>query len=151
MKDKISSTYIMHHLQLIQYSIGDINFESEYFTKLNKPLRDVMKFFRLANQLTELPEGIDVELKAGYEMINDSGLKEREPEIYDKQHKFWNSLSRHDETLKNEGREEGLAEGMEKGEKKAKIEMAKAMLEYGMPIETVLLKTGLSRKEMQEL
>lgn len=50
-----------------------------------------------------------------------------------------------------EGRVEGREEGREEGEQKAKIEMAKAMLEYGIPLKTVLEKTGLSAETIEEI
>ena len=45
------------------------------------------------------------------------------------------------------GREEGLAEG--RAEEKARI--AKAMIQNGVPLETVIICTGLSEEDIQKL
>ena len=48
---------------------------------------------------------------------------------------------------KKEGLEEGLKEGLEEGEKRAKIEIAKSLLDV-LDIETISLKTGLTIEEI---
>jgi predicted transposase/invertase (TIGR01784 family) len=48
------------------------------------------------------------------------------------------------------GKIEGIKEGIEKGEKQAKIEIAKNLLDI-LDIETISIKTGLSIKEIEEL
>ena len=49
---------------------------------------------------------------------------------------------------KAEGLEEGLAKGREEGEAKAKLAMAKSMLEKGIDIETIVSITGLTAEEI---
>lgn len=51
------------------------------------------------------------------------------------------------ETAQEKGREEGI----KIGEKKGKIEVAKAMLAEGMEVNTIAKITGLSIKEVEKL
>jgi len=53
-------------------------------------------------------------------------------------------------SAKIEGKEEGLEEGLQKGEKKAKIEIAKKLLDI-LDIETISVKTDLTVEEIKEL
>jgi predicted transposase/invertase (TIGR01784 family) len=48
---------------------------------------------------------------------------------------------------KKEGLEEGKKKGLEEGKKRAKIEIAKSLLEV-LDIETISLKTGLTIEEI---
>ena len=52
---------------------------------------------------------------------------------------------------KKEGREAGLLEGEQKGERKAYLEMARNLKKDGMPIELIHKYTGLSAEEIQKL
>ena len=52
---------------------------------------------------------------------------------------------------KQDGLEEGRAEGLAKGLAKGKAEVAKNLLEMGVPTETVSKATGLSAKEIAAL
>ena len=51
----------------------------------------------------------------------------------------------------NNARREGREEGKVEGEKKAKLETAKKMLEKGIAIETIIEVTELTRKEIEAL
>ena len=50
-----------------------------------------------------------------------------------------------------EGMEKGLAEGMEKGMNKRSLEIARKMLANGMDAATVMEITGLSESQLQQL
>ena len=50
-----------------------------------------------------------------------------------------------------EGKEAGLAEGMEKGLEKGKLEIARSMKADKLPIETIIKYTGLSAEEIDNL
>ncbi|MCP4761323.1 MAG: DNA repair protein [archaeon] len=52
---------------------------------------------------------------------------------------------------KEEGKEEGLKEGIEKGEGKKALEMAKAMKQKGIDIQTIKEISGLSINEIENL
>ena len=53
------------------------------------------------------------------------------------------------------GREEGITEGIERGreegERKGRINTARNFLNMGIPIEDVMMGTGLTREEIEEL
>ena len=78
----------------------------------------------------------------------------------------WDNLSTHDYAVKTgisigiakgmakglaKGRAEGLAKGLEKGRKDAILEVAKAFLSKGVPLNIVETSTGLSAAELQKL
>lgn len=50
-----------------------------------------------------------------------------------------------------EGREEGRIEGREEGEKKKALQIAKEMLDRGMPVDVITDITGLTVKQIEEL
>jgi predicted transposase/invertase (TIGR01784 family) len=54
-----------------------------------------------------------------------------------------------------EGREEGIAigeeRGIEKGAHQKALEMARNLLKIGLPIDQIILVTGLSKKEIEDL
>ena len=52
---------------------------------------------------------------------------------------------------KKEGREAGLLEGEQKGERKAYLEMARNLKKDGMPVMLIHKYTGLSVEEIQKL
>ncbi|CCM10317.1 protein of unknown function [Cardinium endosymbiont cEper1 of Encarsia pergandiella] len=52
---------------------------------------------------------------------------------------------------KQKGREEGIRIGEEKGEKKKALSIAKAMLKDGFQLDKVMLFTGLSKYDIQDI
>ena len=48
-------------------------------------------------------------------------------------------------------REEGIAQGIEKGAKKAKLETAKNLINIGLSVEQISTATGLSKEEIIQL
>jgi predicted transposase/invertase (TIGR01784 family) len=54
-------------------------------------------------------------------------------------------------TAKKEGKKEGLKEGLEKGEKRAKIEIAKSLLQAEVNIDIIVISTGLTIEEIKSL
>ena len=49
------------------------------------------------------------------------------------------------------GIERGIERGREEGERKARINTARNFLNMGIPIEDVMMGTGLTREEIEEL
>ena len=54
-------------------------------------------------------------------------------------------------SVKDEGYEEGLQKGYENGSKEKTIEIAKKMLEAGEEIDKIILYTGFTQKEIENL
>ena len=61
------------------------------------------------------------------------------------------NLKEYGETLKNEGKEEGLKEGKEIGEQKKAVETCKRMLELGLPLDIIQKSTELGEEEIQKI
>ena len=61
------------------------------------------------------------------------------------------NLKEYGETLKNEGKEEGLEEGQKIGEQKKAVETCKRMLELGLPLDIIRKSTELSEEEIQKI
>lgn len=55
------------------------------------------------------------------------------------------------ERLRQEGEQKGIQKGMRIGQEKGKMEIAKAMLSKGYAIEDIMLLTGLSRYQIEQL
>ena len=50
-----------------------------------------------------------------------------------------------------QGLEEGLQQGLEEGRQEGKAEVAGAMKRMGIPMETIMQATGLSREEIERI
>lgn len=50
-----------------------------------------------------------------------------------------------------EGRAEGKAEGLIEGEEKGIFKVARSMKKMGIPLETIVLSTGLTLEEIEQL
>ena len=65
------------------------------------------------------------------------------------------NLKEYGETLKNEGKEEGLKEGKAAGIKEGKqeqaVETCKRMLELGLPLDIIQKSTELGKEEIQKI
>ena len=61
------------------------------------------------------------------------------------------NLKEYGETLKNEGKEEGLKEGQKIGEQKKAVETCKKMLEDHLPVEIIQKYTLLSKEDIQKI
>lgn len=76
-----------------------------------------------------------------------------EPSLYEVLEKEY--VDAHKDEWKSEGIKEGVEEGIEKGVNKGlregKLQIAKAMLADGMPLEKVAKYSGFSVKEIQQL
>ena len=49
------------------------------------------------------------------------------------------------------GRAEGLAEGLAEGMKQERYEIARKLLEVGIPLESIMQATGLSKDDIKQL
>ena len=61
------------------------------------------------------------------------------------------NLKEYGETLKKEGKQEGLEEGKGIGKQEQAIETCKRMLEDHLPVETIQKYTSLSEEEIQKI
>jgi predicted transposase/invertase (TIGR01784 family) len=112
----------------------------------------------LPKELAEIKE-----IRKASQKLNAMSLDEQERRYYEAQQKFWldqNTFMKEAlEKAKEKGREEGIEEGIEKGveigiEKgvlNLRIETAKTMLANNEPVEKIMLYTGLTFGQIEEL
>ena len=114
--------------------------------------------------IDNLPQSLDTpELKKALKVLNVMNFTEEEREAYE-DHLKWlriesNTLKKYEEKYRKEGREEGreeglkegLKEGEEKGRKKERLNIAKNLLESGMPPMRVAEMTELDIEDVQAL
>ena len=89
------------------------------------------------------------------EELEISGFSDAELRAYDK---FWDSVSV-ERTLiddsyqkgKEEGMEEGKEEGRAEGELKKSLEIARNLLNVGLPISQIIQVTGLTQEQIEQL
>ena len=61
------------------------------------------------------------------------------------------NLKEYGETLKKEGKEEGLKEGKGIGKHEQAVETCKRMLELGLPLDIIQKSTELGKEEIQKI
>ena len=136
----------------IEYS-GDIELIFIELPKFNKKLDECktiqdkwIYFIKNAGSLEYVPKNLDEEIKKALELANEANLTEEELEIQHKRKEFIMIQKAAISKAKREGKEEGIKEG----EKKAKIEIAKNLLDI-LDNETISQKTGLTIQEIENL
>ncbi len=86
------------------------------------------------------------EIKKAIEELEKLSLDPNEKELYEYREKALRDyISEMDYSIKK-----GRAEGLEKGERKAQLEIAKKLLKEGINIDIIIKTTGLSKKEILE-
>jgi predicted transposase/invertase (TIGR01784 family) len=129
-------------MRLIQYSLGDVDFNHEDL-KDNDRLRQWIEFFKSAHEKESMPTSIYEPVEKAYEMIRLDTLKKKHPDLLKASEEFFSSLTEHDQAVKEKGFEEGRIE-------EAKT-IALRMLSKGMQESVAAGMTGLSLQQIQEL
>jgi len=150
-------------IELIQYSLGDVNLQNEDLLK-NKPLHDTLRFFKNAANETKVPEDIDEILKRAYELVNVEYLKINKPELYQLSEDFFEQYDLHNKELfgkgliegiekgKQEGLAEGEARGIEKGREEGAINTARNMIAKAIGDNKLIADiTGLTEEQIEKL
>ena len=95
------------------------------------------------------------EVKKAMEVIDEMSADPKEWEMYESRRKAIINYNSGMETARREGLEEGEKRGekigIAKGERKAKEETAKELLNLGVDKETIIKATGLSKEEIERL
>ena len=96
----------------------------------------------------EMAKKENKEVKKASDVLQKMSLSEQERWLYDsRKFREWDERSlREYET--NEARQDGIKQGISQGERKAKLEDAKKMLEEGVELEIIERVTGLSKEEI---
>jgi predicted transposase/invertase (TIGR01784 family) len=132
------STHKIPAMRLIQYSLGDVDFNHKDL-KENDRLKQWIEFFKSAHEKETMPPSIDEPVKKAYEMIRVNTLKEKHPDLLKASDEFFASLTEHDKAV----REKGIQEAFEK--------FAKNMLNSGKTIEDIVQMTGFSKDQIEKL
>jgi predicted transposase/invertase (TIGR01784 family) len=128
------------HLQLIQYSLGDVeSTHADWKDPRNKALFDTLEFFKAAHEKEEVPQDVAESLRKGYALVSVSQMKEEVPSILEEQTTFFASLQQHDSLLK------------QLGEERKATQIAKGMMEDGLPDSTIAKYTGLSLEALSAM
>jgi len=115
-------------------------------------------FFKYAPKTTESDLakiiGTDEMIERAYEELNQFNWTEAELNAYEKEEKRLMDNQAAEDYIFNQGIEKGIVEGREKGraegKTEAKLELARRLLQDGMPIERVVKLTGLSAKAIEQ-
>ena len=122
--------------------------EAELETFFDKWLYAIKNMATLMERPAALQEAIFQRLFEQAEIA-----KFNQQELYDyreSQKNFWdwNAVT---ETAEKKGRAEGRAEGLVEGEKKGRYEVARNLIAMHLPIDSIMMATGLSKEEITSL
>lgn len=129
-------------LRLIQYSLGDVDFNHPDL-KENKQLKQWIEFFKSAHEKEAVPPSIDESVRKAYEMIKVDTLKKEHPDLLKASDEFFSSLTEHDQAVKEKG--------IEEGRKKANQNFAKKLIYKRMDPKEISELTDLSEEEVLKL
>ena len=177
-KDKTSykSDHVILDQETHEKDLKDLAFTFVELPKFNKTLNELstvtdrwLYFFKYAERTTEQDAeqvvGGHEEIGRAYEVLNRFSWTDDQIFIYEQEEKSERDLKamiaagidEGEARGRAEGRAEGLAKGLVKGrvegeiagKTKAKIEIARKMIQSGMSIEAVVEITGLTRSEIE--
>ncbi|MCX6580699.1 MAG: Rpn family recombination-promoting nuclease/putative transposase [Candidatus Aminicenantes bacterium] len=152
---KENPSYTTRHLILEESTNGhyfkdfELNFvELPKFEKSLKELSDVKEkwiyFVKNASDLTIIPKEMEEpkEIREAFEVANQLSWTKEELDAYDKKGIYIQDERGRIEYAKEEGREAG--------KKEKALEIAKTMLNKGIPIDTIVETTGLPKEEIKQ-
>ena len=147
MNDKNGKTILTEDLEIHIIEIPNINRMLE-----NGKLKKWILFL-------ENPEGEETkrmaekekEIKEAIETLEDISSDEEKERIAELRQKYIMDRKSEIRTAKEIGVKEGLEEGIKEGINKEKREIAKRMLQKGMPLESIAEITGLSKEIIEQL
>lgn len=122
--------------------------ESELVTLYDKWLFVLRNMSKLMSKPAALQEKVFVSL------FRHAEIDSLRPEMrmrYEKALSDYNDISNSNRKHYREGKEDGLAEGLEKGRKEEKIAIARNLKAAGVPAEVIKQSTGLSAGEIEKL
>ena len=150
--------HLLEKETLIRYNddIELIFIELPKFTKTEAELTTIIDkwiyFIKHAGSLDMIPKALDdLPLQKAFQIANTAGLSEEELEIQHKRRDFIWMQKGALEKAARDGEKRGLEIGEEKGEKKAKIAIARNMLEKSLDFQTIAEITGLTIADIQDI
>lgn len=155
-QDKHNPAHVINGIELIQYSLGDINWEDEKI-KGNQNLKDWLEYFKDAHTKEQIPEHVSSPIKKAYEKIMLDKFSPDFKKAYDIEADNFENLTEYTNAVRNSAQEEIKAESEKKleemrseNEKKIK-ETASKMLADKMTPETISKYLGLSIEDVKSL
>lgn len=157
-KNVISRYCLMNKESFTQYS-DDIELVFVELPKFEKGLNDLetlsdkwLYFLKSADELQAVPSNLEEvsEIRKAFEVARQSKLSPEEMEVFEKTqmklHDYHNAI------LKGQmiGEAKGEARGEARGDKKARLEIARSLLDV-LPVDTISLKTELTIDEIESL
>jgi len=136
----------------IEYLFLEIPNCSKALTPAATQLDKICYVFRHISEWDERPKGFEGEFfDLLFKSLEIANFAEDEKSEYLKDMTTERDLANQMKTAEDKGRAEGISVGIEKGIEQTRIQTARAMLEDGMPAETVSKYTGLPMQEIQNL
>jgi len=151
--DKYTNEVMYDKLTFIYIELPKFKKEKE---ELSNHLEKWLWFFNKIETLDDIPEEFksDENLEKAFHLAELAQMTEEERKNYEQNLKYYRDyVNTLDTALKKgfeKGIQKGIQKGMKEGEKKAKIEIAKNLLDV-LDNETISKKTGLSIEEIKEL
>ena len=164
----INHFHFQEETQRISYQENELKMvfvELPKFTKTLEELETVtdkwIYFLKEAPTLEVIPEKMREipPLEQALNIANQASLSAEELEKIHRQEMFWEDKKSGLRLAKKEGREqgrkegiqEGKREGIQKGKQEEKNNIAKTLKQQGIPLETIVQATGLTKEEVEEL
>ena len=107
---------------------------------------------RNLEDLTKRPEKLQEKIfKKLFEQAEIANYSEQEYTEYEHSLKVYRDLNNVIETAESKGEKRGIAKGKIEGKIEGKLEVARSLLEEGLPIELIIKTTQLSKEEIEKL
>ncbi len=108
--------------------------------------------FKNLHRLKEMPKELEQGIfKKLFELSEIAKMDEKERNIYEDSLKDYRDLKSTLDTYLEEGRREGIKQGTEQGRNEREKEIAIEALKQGLPIETIVSLTGLSKDVIEKI
>jgi len=161
-KESYKSDHIILDKDNYEHDMKDFSFTFLELPKINQSLEEsntmVEKWAYFFKNAETTPEETldsivsrDIPLRRAYEELNRFSWNEEELRTYEQTEKYEGCYIASMDQKYDEGVEKGEKMGMEKGETKAKLDIARKMFESGMEKKSVSLMTGLSLEQLDLL
>ncbi|HID91861.1 TPA: Rpn family recombination-promoting nuclease/putative transposase [Candidatus Peregrinibacteria bacterium] len=153
----INSFKLLEKEKFINYSddIELIFVELPKFTKNINQVESIQDrwiyFIKNAGSLEFQPKNWNAEFDTAFTTINEANLSVKELEIQHKRKEFIYIRKSSIELATQSGIEKGMQSGIEKGEKNKALEIAKNLIAQNIENSIIIISTGLSEEEIQEL
>lgn len=106
---------------------------------------DWIFFLKNAGSLEVIPSDLPTAVETAYEVSNESGMSAEELELQYKKKEF---IAVQVSSLE-QAEQKGLEQGLEQGRNARNIEIAKSLLQQGLPVDVIAQATGLSTSQIE--